>query len=75
MEFMQDIHIELSKNQTKELEWKMNVYDFDHTIYKGDSTINFYLFCLKNNFIIVRNIPKQLFGMILYMAKKLIKHK
>lgn len=25
----------------------MNVYDFDKTIYAGDSTIDFYLFCLK----------------------------
>lgn len=25
----------------------MNVYDFDKTIYDGDSTTNFYLFCLK----------------------------
>ncbi len=25
----------------------MNVYDFDKTIYDGDSTIDFYLFCLR----------------------------
>lgn len=24
----------------------MNVYDFDNTIYRGDSTVNFYLFCM-----------------------------
>ena len=25
----------------------MNVYDFDKTIYNGDSTLDFYFFCLK----------------------------
>lgn len=25
----------------------MNVYDFDKTIYDGDSTIDFYLYCVK----------------------------
>lgn len=24
-----------------------NVYDFDHTIYDGDCTVDFYLFCMK----------------------------
>ena len=27
----------------------MNVYDFDKTIYYGDSTADFYLFCLKRH--------------------------
>ncbi len=27
----------------------MNVYDFDRTIYNGDSTVDFYLFCLKRH--------------------------
>ncbi len=27
----------------------MNVYDFDRTIYDGDSTVDFYLFCLKRH--------------------------
>ena len=27
----------------------MNVYDFDKTIYDGDSTLDFYLFSLKKN--------------------------
>ena len=26
----------------------MNVYDFDGTIYNGDSTIDFYLYCIKH---------------------------
>ena len=27
----------------------MNVYDFDRTIYNGDSTVDFYLFCLRRH--------------------------
>ena len=33
----------------------MNVYDFDKTIYDGDSTVDFYLYCLRlRPFIILR---------------------
>ena len=35
----------------------MNVYDFDGTIYKGDSTIDFYLFVLKRHPGILRHLP------------------
>ena len=31
----------------------MNVYDFDKTIYDGDSTFNFYKFCLKKKPLII----------------------
>ncbi len=37
----------------------MNVYDFDQTIYHGDSTRDFYFFCLKNYPGIVKYLPKQ----------------
>lgn len=30
-----------------------NVYDFDETIYNGDSTIDFFLFCLKRHPILI----------------------
>lgn len=36
----------------------MNVYDFDNTIYNGDSTFDFYLFCLKRNKNILKAFPK-----------------
>ena len=36
----------------------MNVYDFDKTIYNGDSTVDFWLFCLKKHPLAVRHIPK-----------------
>ena len=32
----------------------MNVYDFDKTIYKGDSTLDFYFFCLRKKPIIIK---------------------
>lgn len=36
----------------------MNAYDFDGTIYAGDSTIDFYFFCLKKHPTIARFWPK-----------------
>ena len=27
---------------------KVNIYDFDGTIYDGDSTLDFYMFCLSS---------------------------
>ncbi len=35
----------------------MNVYDFDKTIYNGDSTADFYFFCLKRHFKILKCFP------------------
>ncbi len=47
----------------------INVYDFDKTIYDGDSTIDFYFFCLKKNKTIILLLPVQLFAMILYFLR------
>lgn len=51
----------------------MNVYDFDGTIYHGDSTIDFYLYCLKSDLRLLRFIPKQTYGFIRYGLKKIDK--
>lgn len=51
----------------------MNVYDFDGTIYDGDSTIDFYLFALKKHPMIIRYLPKQLMGFIRYGLKQIDK--
>lgn len=48
---------------------KMNVYDFDETIYDGDSTIDFYKFCIKRNPSLVRYLPIQIIGAIKYFMK------
>ena len=45
---------------------EVNIYDFDGTIYDGDSSIDFYLFCLKRNFKILLCLPLQFFSFILF---------
>lgn len=37
----------------------MNVYDFDNTIYKGDSTRDFYFYSLKKHPSIIKYLPMQ----------------
>ena len=45
----------------------MNVYDFDNTIYNGDSTVEFYRFCRKRKpSLIWRYGMEQLFGFVYY---------
>ena len=51
----------------------MNVYDFDDTIYNGDSTVDFYLYCLKKNKKVLKYIPKQIKGVFLYIIKRISK--
>ena len=51
----------------------MNVYDFDNTIYNGDSSIDFYLFNLKKNIKLIKYLPKQIKSFILYKIKKIKK--
>lgn len=51
----------------------INVYDFDKTIYRGDSSIDFYLFSLKHKPSIIRHIPKQTWATLRYMLKKITK--
>lgn len=47
----------------------MNVYDFDKTIYDGDSAIDFYLFCLRKHPYIIKKFPRQVFSFIKYKLK------
>ncbi len=42
----------------------MNVYDFDKTIYDGDSTVDFYLYCLCSQPNLALCLPRQLIGFI-----------
>jgi len=45
----------------------VNVYDFDHTIYPGDSTVEFYRFCRqKKPSLLWRYGMEQLFGFVYY---------
>lgn len=54
---------------------KVNVYDFDGTIYNGDSSKDFYLFCLKKKFKIIRRLPMFFINVILYLLGKISKEK
>ncbi len=49
---------------------KIKVYDFDKTIYDGDSTLDFYLYCLRRFPKIVIYLPRQLYGFMLYILGK-----
>ena len=49
----------------------MNVYDFDGTIYDGDSTVDFYLYCVKKHPSILRFFPKQCWGFLRYYLKRI----
>lgn len=46
---------------------KCNVYDFDKTIFKKDSSVEFYKFCLKKKPSILKYVFAQLFYFILYL--------
>lgn len=49
----------------------MNVYDFDNTIYKGDSTADFYLFSLKRHPSIIKFFPSLIKAVVkFYVLKK-----
>ena len=45
---------------------KINLYDFDETIYDGDSSADFFLYCMKKKKVIIFNLPKMLGALILY---------
>lgn len=51
----------------------MNIYDFDGTIYEGDSSVDFYWYALKKAPHILRFLPKQLLGFIRYARKQIDK--
>ena len=47
----------------------MNVYDFDKTIYHGDSTVNFYKYCIRKKPSVLKYIPRQLWAFFMYFIK------
>lgn len=53
----------------------MNVYDFDGTIYDGDSTVDFYFFCLKHRKKILRALPIQIGAIFKYELRFISKTK
>lgn len=51
----------------------MNVYDFDETIYDGDSTRDFSLFLIRKQPALLRYLPRQLIAFIQYSSGHLTK--
>ena len=51
----------------------MNVFDFDKTIYDGDSTLDFYFYCLKKQPNIAICMPKQIMAAVKYKIGKIDK--
>ena len=50
---------------------KMNVYDFDKTIYAKDSTVEFYLYCLRRHPRILLCAPRQMWGILLHALDRI----
>ena len=48
----------------------MNVYDFDETIYHGDSTVDFYFYCMKHKPKMMRSIPGTIGAFAMYQTKQ-----
>lgn len=48
----------------------MNVYDFDGTIYSGDSTVDFFLYALRRRPALVRYLSVQAAGTVAYLLKR-----
>lgn len=44
----------------------LNVYDFDNTIYDGESVFDFFLFCMKKKPWLIKYIPMMIFWLIKY---------
>lgn len=48
----------------------MNVYDFDNTVYKGESALQFFFFYIKRDPYLLRYVPKVLRALVRYKAGK-----
>lgn len=53
----------------------MNAYDFDETIYRGDSTRDFYFYSLKKDLTLLRFLPYQGFHFLKFALKIISKTK
>lgn len=48
----------------------MNIFDFDGTIYNGDSTVDFFFWSLRRHPGLVRYLPSQIGGFLRYFLKR-----
>ncbi|MDR2394655.1 MAG: haloacid dehalogenase-like hydrolase [Treponema sp.] len=51
----------------------MNVYDFDHTIYRGDSSLDFFFFVLRRRPCLALLAPLQAWGILQYLFRQISK--
>ncbi len=58
------------KNRKFDYNRCMNVYDFDDTIYYGDSSVDLFFFCLKRNPAIIVKLPLMCWAWTGYKLKK-----
>lgn len=49
----------------------MNVYDFDNTLYDGESSVDFFLYYIKKDPALVRYLPKVMNAILRYKAGKI----
>lgn len=47
----------------------MNIFDFDNTIYDGESSFDFFFFCLRDDKKLALHIPMMLIDLILYKTR------
>lgn len=45
----------------------VNVYDFDHTIYQGDASVHFIIYCLSHNIKLWKYLPMQALALLKYV--------
>jgi phosphoserine phosphatase len=58
----------MSKQVTKQPD-EFDIYDFDHTIYKGDCSVDFYIFCLRQQLSLLKYLPYQFWHLVLFILK------
>lgn len=49
----------------------MNVYDFDETVYRGECSLEFFLYYLRKDFSLIKYIPGVFRALILYKQEKI----
>lgn len=47
----------------------IDIFDFDNTIYSGNSSVDFYLFCVRKNPRILKNLPYQIRHLFRYLFR------
>lgn len=58
----------MAKPSTR-LSTKFDIYDFDHTIYDGDCSIDFYFFCVRKKPTLLAYMPYQLWHYALFVLR------